>query len=241
MRVSDLSIRDGQITKKYFLTDEQRACTVLYFEEYAQWIRTCSFSVPRTKLVSKNGTLEMRQQYIQGRSPSMCEWKSLTKALLSLPEDMPYGLDANSMNFIFEGEKIYFIDFYPLLVKNDLNFLLSQFSYSEDIIMARFFNKWGVITCFLNRLKKMDSCMFLACLELVSPSLLPRISHIPGRDARRLAGAIYLNMKEFVDYYEKTKSIEEPLSSLELRDLTQYLENVNRKIMSQSNFKHNSS
>lgn len=224
MRVDKISLSGDDIIKKYKTTATQQEKVISYFDEYAEWIKSCGFVVPRTKLDQRQEELELRQQYILGHIPSSKDWLHLTRILMNLPENMKNGLDANPANFIFSGSDIYFVDFYPLLVRDKTDFLRSQFSYGEDTVMQRYFNKWAVIVCFLNRLRVVDPFSFNNCLHVVAVNLLPNISHIPGRDARRLLSAGRLNTERYKEYYKQSKTVEGRLRKSDMDNLIMHLE-----------------
>lgn len=216
MRVQDISLHDDRILKQYQLTSFQRDSVIRYFDEYAQWVRDSGFRTPDTKFVVSDGLLEFDQAYIEGRPPKESDWIRVLEAILAQSDNMTHGLDANPLNFIFRGGDIYFIDFYPLLIRGDEDFLVSQFPYDQSIILSRYFNKWSVIVCFLNRLRKVDVYTFKVCLEYTRHGIADHLSEIPGRDTLRLVNALSRSDEEYGVYYAVSSSQERRLTQSEI-------------------------
>ena len=89
-----------------------------------------------------------------------------------------------------------------------MEFVKSQFSYGRDIIEARYFNKWGIIVCFLNRLKLVDEQAFEITLQKLCPAIILQFSTVPIRDVHRLEMATHLSKAEFEQYYQESKTSE---------------------------------
>lgn len=219
MRTHTVSINDGRIIKQYSTTPGQQEAITARFDEYIAWVQRYGFAVPDTKLNTRDGLLEVNQQYIEGRPITRDDWVVLLSKLMKLPETMDYGFDAGPANFLFVDDIIYFVDFYPLFVRDDPGFLASQFPYGEKLVVQRYFNKWSVIVCFLNRLKITHPEAFMTCVAIICTAIQPHLFELPGRDVRRLSRAIVSRHGEFCDFYENSKTDEKPATLSEVNHL----------------------
>jgi hypothetical protein len=213
MRNSGIQRSDNRIVKSYIVSREQRDVMPRYLPLYINWLKSVGFNVPLTELTVEDDYVLMAQEYISGRTPTWKDWILLLRRLVEITEFSEFGLDANPSNFLFKGEDIYFVDLYPLLVGYDKAFLSSQFSYREEIILSRYFERYTIIVCFLNRLKNIDEEAFFACYGYIKDILLREFESIPARDLRRLSRALTLDQTNFKRYYKKTKLDESELDN----------------------------
>lgn len=230
MRVVSISVQGDKIIKQYELSPAQQQGIQQYLPEYVSWIDQIGFKTPDTELSLDGQTLIFLQAYIQGFHPGIHNWIAIIDLILRQPEQMPYGLDANPLNFIFNERGIYFIDFYPLLVSSNHAFLASQFSYDRKLILTRYFNKWNVLVCFLNRLKKNDEAAFNACFGYIGNEIIQHLSDVGGRDTLRLVEATRCDRRSFDNYYAASRQAERTLSHSKLeviaKELKTYLNRI---------------
>lgn len=198
-------IKDGQIIKRYELSEWQSERLRTHIDDYVRWIKGHGFMVPETQVSIYDSGVEIKQDFINGDSPTVTDWRGLFDRLLTLPERLSCGVDANPTNFLFKDTDTYFIDFYPLLIGNDYEFLSSQFSYDMKIIKSRYFDKWNIAICFLNRLRMVDHDAFISIYYEHTPVIEPHLPNISGRDRRRLEKATVLRDEEYKKYYQDSK------------------------------------
>lgn len=180
------------------------------FDSYKKWLENENICVPNTKIDYENDTLIFDQELIKGNRS--LQYKRITETILNL-DYSNFGLDSNPENFLDMDGKIYFIDFYPFL-KRDNNLLEYQFDYSPEEVTKRYFNKTNVLATFLIRLYKSDPVEMIQLLKKQKQFLIDEYQEILPREKIRFYEILRIEKKDspkscFKDIYEKTKPIEE--------------------------------
>lgn len=225
MRAKTLQNSGGRIVKSYgHLPKVVEHRYAEYLGVYESWLAKHGFVVPATEVSFGSNGLQINQQYITGLKPSVQDWTNLSVTLSLIDDYQRVGLDANPNNFIFTKNGVYFVDFMPLLIKDDAPFLRAQFDYELSEVRQRYFIKVNVLVCYLNRLKKLDEAAFSRCLVLVKKTILDDIASVLPRDLRRLEKALLARQDDYESYYQSSKPDTTPMSRQHLASIVRRLE-----------------
>lgn len=206
MRTVDISINGGKIHKTYLAPTEFGQQFNSHLAAYKAWVIGLGFTDPNTQVAQQGNDIVINQNYIRGTEPTATHWQEVCDVIVGLPLNMPYGLDANPLNFIFTGTEIYFIDYYPLLV-SDAAYVAQQFSYEYSEVKARYYFAPSVLICFLNRLRKIDKQAFEKLRDTYSPYLSDNAGGLLPRDTYRFAMASKLNDADYQAMYTASKKM----------------------------------
>lgn len=179
---------------------------------YINWIKQY-FEIPETSVKHVINNLRFQQELIK-ENDSYNPIKILDK-LMKLKIDK-YGLDSNPGNFMFADGKIYFVDFYPLLINKD-DFLQDQFVSDVADIKKRYFTKINIVAFFIVRLFRENWQDGMRTLAYCQTYIEDNWDLICKREQMRLNMVDILEVvttdgdeekqEKFLKYYEKTKPI----------------------------------
>lgn len=146
----DIQIKDGFVYKRTKISESvDKVLTKENLDIYIEWLRQYFF-VPETEIVKGDGEVIFKQQYIKP-TPNYDVIKILDQ-LNKIQEPPVFGLDTNPGNFIFNKDKIYYVDFYPFLWDTG-DSLYDQFEESDiHTLVMRYFTRSNMMAFFTARL-----------------------------------------------------------------------------------------
>jgi len=201
-------IKGNRISKRVEVSPYLFSVLKKHIKEYWSWLGNSGLKVPDTKIMFDEGIVTFDQELLS--SSQSRDIENIIGILKRMNFDR-FGIDSNPRNFI-GGEQIYFVDFFPFLVR-DQRVLSEQFDYPVETVLKRYFTRANVITSFINRIFKEDFQRAMGSVERSADLLISEFNEVLPREKERLLKGIEVahagaNTQDYINHYDAYKRTE---------------------------------
>lgn len=181
-------------------------CIQTLLNDYTQWLSGVGFVAPETTVSYDADMITFTQIRVTGgKTRNIDEIVTMLQKL----NFSTYGLDASPNNFLGQ-DSIYFVDFFPFLVRDE-RIVAEQFNYNITDVYQRYFTISNILLCLINRMFKLNPGKARYALVFTKNVLLDGYDQLLPRDKLRLLRALEVDRSEtiisFPPFYTSSKDI----------------------------------